>query len=98
MTVASPGLQDPVSSADRLSREQLRVGIASFFGNAVEQYDFFGYGTGAALAFPSVFIPMFRRRWRHSWRSPPSPSAISFARSVLWCSDTSATGWGASAC
>jgi MFS transporter, MHS family, shikimate and dehydroshikimate transport protein len=57
MTVASPALQDPVSPADRLSREQLRVGIASFFGNAVEQYDFFGYGTGAALAFPSVFYP-----------------------------------------
>jgi MFS transporter, MHS family, shikimate and dehydroshikimate transport protein len=57
MTVASHGIQDPVSSADRLSREQLRVGIASFFGNAVEQYDFFGYGTGAALAFPSVFYP-----------------------------------------
>jgi MFS transporter, MHS family, shikimate and dehydroshikimate transport protein len=57
MTVASPGLHGPVSSADRLSREQLRVGIASFFGNAVEQYDFFGYGTGAALAFPSVFYP-----------------------------------------
>ncbi len=57
MTAASSGIDGPVPSQDRLSREHLRVGIASFFGNAVEQYDFFGYGTGAALAFPSVFYP-----------------------------------------
>ncbi len=57
MTVASQGVEGPMPSQGRLSREQLRVGIASFFGNAVEQYDFFGYGTGAALAFPTVFYP-----------------------------------------
>jgi len=57
MSVASPGLEGPAATRDRLSREHLRVGIASFFGNAVEQYDFFGYGTGAALAFPAVFYP-----------------------------------------
>jgi len=45
------------STPDRLSREHVRVGLASFIGNALEQYDFFGYGTGAALAFPQVFYP-----------------------------------------
>lgn len=57
MAVASQGVESPAPPEERLSREHLRVGIASFFGNAVEQYDFFGYGTGAALAFPTVFYP-----------------------------------------
>jgi metabolite-proton symporter len=36
-----------------------RVAFASFIGTAVEWYDFFAYGTAAALVFPKLFFPRF---------------------------------------
>ncbi len=36
-----------------------RVAFASFVGTAVEWYDFFVYGTAAALVFPKLFFPHF---------------------------------------
>lgn len=52
----SPALtpnQDPTS--DR--RGLRKVGAASLIGTTIEYYDFFVYGTAAALVFPAVFFP-----------------------------------------
>lgn len=52
----SPALtpnQDPTSQRRGLRK----VGAASLIGTTIEYYDFFVYGTAAALVFPAVFFP-----------------------------------------
>jgi len=36
-----------------------QVALASFIGTAIEWYDFYVYGTAAALVFPKLFFPQF---------------------------------------
>jgi len=52
--MAAPGGGEPIP---RTSIR--RVAFASFIGTAVEWYDFFLYGTAAALVFPKLFFPHF---------------------------------------
>lgn len=64
---ASPTSNAP-SRADALKHRKLL--IASVFGSSIEWYDFFLYGTAAALVFPHVFFPA---------NSPLTGTLLSFA-------------------
>ena len=39
--------------------EHVKVAFASLIGTAIEWYDFFLYGTAAALVFNKLFFPQF---------------------------------------
>lgn len=45
--------------AKGLTKEHRKVAAASFIGTAIEWYDYYLYGTCAALVFPYVFFPEF---------------------------------------
>src|SRR5437870_13586099 len=55
----------PAQSRIRMSPEQAshhsmrRIIVASFIGTSIEWYDFFLYGTAAALVFNRLFFPTF---------------------------------------
>src|SRR5947207_5000159 len=55
MTTQQPGTSDPLSDRRRL----VEAVIASTVGTMIEWYDFFLYGTAAALVFPRLFFPTF---------------------------------------
>ena len=44
-------------TASGTDRELRKISVAGYVGSAIEFYDFFIYGTAAALVFPTVFFP-----------------------------------------
>src|SRR6266581_4133472 len=49
---------DPAPAGDAVRRRQVTLAaVASVIGTSIEWYDFFLYGTAAAIVFPAVFFP-----------------------------------------
>lgn len=46
-------------SGPKRSRQHITAGLASMMGTTIEWYDFFLYGTAAALIFNEIFFPAF---------------------------------------
>ncbi|MFZ5724040.1 MAG: MFS transporter [Pseudomonadota bacterium] len=49
----------PAGRADAAPRQYVVAGVASMVGTTIEWYDFFLYGTAAALIFNKLFFPAF---------------------------------------
>ena len=77
-----------------------RVAFASFIGTAVEFYNFYIYGTAAALAFATVFVPEGMAGNGVAQLLTYAGFAVAFvARPVGGrCSGTSGTGSGGRLC
>jgi MFS family permease len=58
-TSTSGGAGVSVTRPSRSPRQYAIVGIASLIGTTIEWYDFFVYGTAAALVFNRIFFPAF---------------------------------------
>ena len=83
---------DPHVPEDVLRRSQRRRAVvASVVGTTIEWYDFFLYGTAAALIFPKLFFPGSDPYIGVLLRSARSSAASRLGRSARRSSATTAT-------
>ncbi len=78
-----------------------RVTFASFIGTAIEFYDFYIYGTAAALAFATVFVPEGMAGSGVAQLLTYAGFAVAFVAHPVgggWSSGTSGTGSGGRLC
>ena len=73
MTMADNLAEQAASEEAARKRRTRRVVVASVAGNAMEWYDFFIYGTAAALVFGELFFPRAPTRCWAPWA--PSPAS-----------------------
>ena len=55
--MAEIGVNEEARDDKGYSKERRKVAFASFIGTTIEWYDFYLYGTAAALVFPALFFP-----------------------------------------
>ncbi len=80
------------------TRHKLRVAIGSAVGTTVENYDFIGYGTAAALYFGTASSPTPTRSREPCWRSRRWASGSPPGRWAASSAATSATRSAAARC
>ena len=51
--------------ADSQTKNIRKVALTSLAGTSIEWYDFFLYGTAAAIIFPKLSFPQICQRWVH---------------------------------
>lgn len=78
------------------NREARKAAIASVVGNALEWYDFFLYGTAAALVFNTLCLPRAIRSI--SERSPDAAGAVPIRTSLSCSGPAEPVSWTASRC
>ncbi|MEW2507760.1 hypothetical protein AB0878_45600 [Amycolatopsis sp. NPDC047767] len=89
-------LDDGRTAASRRPTRTRNVAAASFAGTTIEFYDFYVYGTAAALVFPKVFFPALGAT-AGAVASFATFGVAFVARPVgPSCSGTSEIGWAAS--
>jgi hypothetical protein len=82
--------EGPTSDQQKKQPWHVKVATASLIGTAIEWYDFFLYGTAAALIFNKLFFLPLILWWVHCLRSQPTRWGSWRGHWVVWYSGITA--------